>query len=619
MLKLSRNYQWSFPEISIPYAQEGLKLAHKLNSEGQVINFYHSLSEALSVSGNYPAALEIAFKALHLSEKSKDPSVQYWGLISVGNTYFYSGDYQSALKYYRQAKESKTALPQTEELILGFIGESYFGLNEMDSALFYIQKSYNLGISQNQYWSVPYFYMAAINIKKEQYKMALDYYRKGINISTNNLDFVDGYIGMASAFQKSNMADSAILYAQKALTVSQHASLISKSVEASTILTDLYTGNRITDSAFKYQSIMVAAKASLFSKGKIMQMQNISFNEQMRQDEIKSEREKFLSQIKLYALLGVLFIFLLVALLLWRNNRNKQKAYSLLQKQKQEIDRQKTIAERTLNNLKSTQKQLIQSEKMASLGELTAGIAHEIQNPLNFVNNFSDVNTELLGELKAERLKQKAERDEQTEDEIINDVIANEQKINHHGKRAGDIVKGMLQHSRASTGVKEPTDINALVDEYLRLSYHGMKAKDKNFNAVMKTDFDESIGKINIIPQDIGRVLLNLYNNAFYAVHQNQKEVADQRLATLYEPTISVTTKKSEDSVLITASDNGNGIPKNIVDKIFQPFFTTKPSGQGTGLGLSLSYDIVKAHGGELKIKTEEGKGSEFVIQLPLK
>ena len=257
--------------------------------------------------------------------------------------------------------------------------------------------------------------------------------------------------------------------------------------------------------------------------------------------------------------------------------------------------------------LKSTQTQLIQSEKMASLGELTAGIAHEIQNPLNFVNNFSEVNKELLAEMKDEMDKGNIDAAKK----IASSVIDNEEKINHHGKRAGDIVKGMLQHSRSSTGVKEPTDINALADEYLRLSYHGLRAKDKDFNATMKTDFDESIGKINIIPQDIGGVLLNLYNNAFYAVNQQKSKNLIS-----YEPTVSVTTKKSENHVIIIVSDNGNGIPPKIVDKIFQPFFTTKPTGQGTGLGLSLSYDIVKAHGGELKVETKEGAGSTFIIQL---
>ncbi|HEY5463040.1 MAG TPA: ATP-binding protein [Hanamia sp.] len=284
------------------------------------------------------------------------------------------------------------------------------------------------------------------------------------------------------------------------------------------------------------------------------------------------------------------------------------------------LEAAKKQVDSTLNELQATQKQLVQSEKMASLGELTAGIAHEIQNPLNFVNNFSEVNTELLEELKVERLKPNAERDDTLQDELINDVIDNSEKINHHGKRAGDIVKGMLQHSRSSTGVKEPTDINKLADEYLRLSYHGLRAKDKEFNATMKTDFDESIGKINIIPQDIGRVLLNLYNNAFYACTERSRNTVNQQKSgnpISYNPTVSVSTKKPDNHVIITVSDNGNGIPQNIVDKIFQPFFTTKPTGSGTGLGLSLSYDIIKAHEGEIKVETKEGEGSEFIIQLP--
>ena len=299
-------------------------------------------------------------------------------------------------------------------------------------------------------------------------------------------------------------------------------------------------------------------------------------------------------------LIVVLGAILLIALILYRNNRQKQKANKVL--------------EGTLANLKSTQSQLIQSEKMASLGELTAGIAHEIQNPLNFVNNFSEVNNELLEELKNKKSNPDSYREKSEElDEILNDIFQNNEKINHHGKRADAIVKGMLQHSRSSNGVKEATDINALCDEYLRLSYHGLRAKDNSFNATLKTDFDESIDKVNVIPQDIGRVLLNLINNAFYVVDEKKKQMGDG-----FEPTISVNTKKINGKVEIKVADNGNGIPQKVVDKIFQPFFTTKPTGQGTGLGLSLAYDIIKAHGGELKVETKEGEGSTFIIQLPI-
>jgi len=267
----------------------------------------------------------------------------------------------------------------------------------------------------------------------------------------------------------------------------------------------------------------------------------------------------------------------------------------------------KNRIEMTLSELKATQSQLIQSEKMASLGELTAGIAHEIQNPLNFVNNFSEINTELIDELQSEIKAGNTNK----AFSISNNIKENEKKIIRHGKRADAIVKGMLQHSRSSTGVKEPTDINALTYEYLRLRYHGLRAKDKEFNAIMKTDFDEMIGNINIIPQDIGQVLLNLYNNAFFAVREKQKQNSPG-----YEPTVSVSTKRVNGKVEIKVSDNGNGIPQKILDKIFQPFFTTKPTGQGTGLGLSLSYDIIRTHGGEIMVETKEGEYTEFVIRL---
>ncbi|MDQ6608932.1 MAG: ATP-binding protein [Bacteroidota bacterium] len=263
--------------------------------------------------------------------------------------------------------------------------------------------------------------------------------------------------------------------------------------------------------------------------------------------------------------------------------------------------------EKTLVDLKQMQAQLVQSEKMASLGELTAGIAHEIQNPLNFVNNFSEVNTELIDELEQEVDKGNFS----VLKAIATDIKINEQKINYHGRRADTIVKGMLQHSRRSNNVKEPTDINKLADEYLRLAYHGLRAKDPSFNATTNTDFDETLDPINIVPQEIGRVILNLITNAFYAVAEKKKQIPIG-----YEPTVSVSTKKRDGNVLIRVKDNGNGISKRVLDKIFQPFFTTKPTGQGTGLGLSLSYDIIKAHGGDLTVETTEGEGSEFIIQL---
>ena len=279
-----------------------------------------------------------------------------------------------------------------------------------------------------------------------------------------------------------------------------------------------------------------------------------------------------------------------------------------LEQKRKAIEETNAALTKSLEELKAAQAQLIQSEKMASLGELTAGIAHEIQNPLNFVNNFSEVSKELLDEMKAELDIGNIDDAKQ----VATDVIQNLEKILHHGKRADGIVKGMLQHSRTGSGQKELTDINTLADEYLRLAYHGMRAKEKSFNATLKTDYDQTIGNIQIIPQDIGRAVLNLITNAFYAVGQKKQQEPEG-----FEPTISVSTKRIGDKAVIKITDNGNGIPQKVLDKIFQPFFTTKPTGQGTGLGLSLSYDIVKAHGGELKVETTEGEGSTFIISIP--
>jgi len=305
------------------------------------------------------------------------------------------------------------------------------------------------------------------------------------------------------------------------------------------------------------------------------------------------------------------FLLLLWPIIKWRTavlEKDKKVLEQRVQQRTRELRQEKELVESTLAELKSAQAQLIQSEKMASLGEMTAGIAHEIQNPLNFVNNFSEVNKELLADMNEEIEKGNIEEVRA----IAKDITENEEKIIHHGKRADSIVKGMLQHSRTSSSQKELTDINALADEYLRLAYHGLRAKDKSFNAEIKTDFDGSIGEITIVPQDIGRIILNLINNAFYAVTERKKQAGDG-----YEPTVSVSTKKINDKVEIKVADNGGGIPQKIVDKIFQPFFTTKPTGQGTGLGLSLAYDIIKSHGGEIKVNTKEGEGSEFIIQLP--
>jgi signal transduction histidine kinase len=308
-----------------------------------------------------------------------------------------------------------------------------------------------------------------------------------------------------------------------------------------------------------------------------------------------------------YMLYGIFFIVLVVLIDRFQRKRLLEKEHALAKEK--ELAHAREI-EKAFNTLKTTQIQLIQSEKMASLGELTAGIAHEIQNPLNFVNNFSEVSLELIDEMQEEMNK----GDASEANAIAADIKQNLEKINYHGKRADSIVKGMLQHSRSGNNVKEPTNINKLADEYLRLAYHGLRAKDKSFNADLVTDFDENLPKINVLTQEIGRVLLNLFTNAFYATHQRQKKSGEE-----YKPMVSVKTALKDKGIEIIVKDNGIGIPEAIKDKIMQPFFTTKPSGEGTGLGLSLSYDIVvKGHGGTITIDSQENDYTAFTIFLPI-
>jgi two-component system NtrC family sensor kinase len=493
------------------------------------------------------------------------------------------------------------------------VGQLYLLANRPDSALWYIQKAYHICSELKNKKRLPLTAAVLGNAYEARgdLKQAENYYRIGIQANTplNELYFQTRlYNNLAGLLRKQGHADSCIYFAHLALQLAQKNKYGDYASSACAILASVYDERHEADSELKYTKIMLAAKDTIFSQAKMQQFTLQVFDEQQRQQEMEAEKDQYRQQLKSYILFGVVGVFLLLSLILYINNRNKRRANALLQSQKVEIDKQRTKAEMALQELRSMQAQLIQSEKMASLGELTAGIAHEIQNPLNFVNNFSEVNRELIEELKSQRSKLRGEE----QDEILNDIDVNLGKIVQHGKRADSIVKGMLQHSRQASGTKVLTDINALCDEYLRLAYHGSRAKEKEFNVKIESDFDPAIGNIDIVPQEIGRVILNLINNAFYSVKEKQNQDIPG-----YEPSVSVRTNKTDNSVLIKVKDNGNGIPQSIVAKIFQPFFTTKPTGEGTGLGLSLAYDIIKAHGGQIKVETKEGEGTEFMILLP--
>ncbi|HLA57423.1 MAG TPA: ATP-binding protein, partial [Puia sp.] len=447
-------------------------------------------------------------------------------------------------------------------------------------------------------------HMGSIYVQLGKNDSALFYYNRAISNSrlmNDQLNMAMSLKKVADVYYTRGMYDSAIYYARQALTISQSIPSKLHVLKASELLATLYNTMNKPDSVLLYLREVVAMKDSLYGPDKIHKLQVLLLDEQQHQNSIKQGEREFRNRVKYIFLITALVIFLLLAFILWRANRLKQKANNLLQEQKIKI-------EATLEELRSTQSQLIQSEKMASLGELTAGIAHEIQNPLNFVNNFSEVNTELIYELE-----QEVDRGNMSEvKSIAKDIRENEEKINHHGKRADAIVKSMLQHSRSGSGKKEPVDINALADEYLRLANHGFRTREKLINPIIRTDFDRTMGAIHIIPQDFGRVLLNLYNNAFYAVSEKKKQIPEG-----YEPTVFISTRRVNGKIELRVMDNGNGISQKSLDKIFQPFFTTKPAGQGTGLGLSISYDIIKAHGGEIKVETKEREFTEFLVQIP--
>jgi len=575
--------------------------------------------------GNYPAALQHFLVAVQLGEDvgtekniwritkfSVDGNPQRARLTSLANIYNDFGLlYKAIMNLDKQTefytKSINIGKKINDPIVLSYayanMGEVYMNQGKLDLALQFHNKSLAYVKASNfyMYSGTAYNAIGNIYLGKQMYDSSKKYFTKSVDVSLadeniSNAGFA--YIGLANLYVKTNLLDSSFHYAKKALDLFTKNGELAGKLMALEAITSVFKKNAQIDSAFYYQELANALKDILHNSDKVKQFENIGFEQQLKVQELEKEKVIIQNRNRTIAFISGLAVFLLIGLLLYRNNRQKLKANKILEK--------------TLSDLKSTQSQLIQSEKLASLGELTAGIAHEIQNPLNFVNNFSEVNLELIDELKTEvRSLAPLEMTEQ----LIDDIKANSEKINHHGKRAAEIVKGMLQHSRSSSGVKEPTDINALCDEYLRLSYHSLRAKDKNFNATMKTDFDNSIGKINIIPQDIGRVVSNLLTNAFYAVDERLRQAQGD---IGYTPTVTVSTKKVDSKVEIKVSDNGNGIPQKVLDKIFQPFFTTKPTGQGTGLGLSLSYDIVKANGGELKVETKEGEGTNLIIVLPI-
>jgi len=613
-----------------PLLNEALSLFELLDDlEGQaVVNGLLAITQRNG--GNLVASLRLSFKALELSHRIGFREHEGSELYFIGVTYKQLGNFENALDYLYQSlqifREDQNRLFQSYPI--NVIGSIYFENEDYAKALAYFEEA--LAIRQESSDKLgeagSLDNIGFTHFKLGNYAKAVDYCNQSLVIAESTQDERtqgNALLHLAEVYKQTGDIGQATEFSNRSLELKKATGDRRREVEMLLFLADLYkTVDQNEVLEVLNSALQIAREAKMLDLLSRTHFQLSGYYKQggnyenaVAHLEAHTSLEKEFNKNAIGQKVLTLEITHKIEETRKEADAAKQKNEELT-KLNEEIEDQRKKIENALANLKATQAQLIQSEKMASLGELTAGIAHEIQNPLNFVNNFSEINTELIDELELAANKGNAEEVKA----IAKDIKNNEQKINHHGKRADAIVKGMLQHTRTSSGEKKQTDINALSDEYLRLAYHGVRAKDKSFNAKLETNFDKSIAQINIVPQDIGRVILNLVSNAFYAVNEKAKL---QSAPGVYEPQVMVETKKLNgkpggDRVEIKVRDNGNGIPQNVIDKIFQPFFTTKPTGQGTGLGLSLAYDIIKTHGGELRVETKEGDGSEFVILLPV-
>ena len=648
-------------EKALQYFKDALELYQKSGEQENYLYQLINLGIVLRVMGNYGESLEYLMEALKTGRQVSDTTAIVESLLAIGFVYAFVEKWDDALRHQQEALE---IYQQANDLwgiarIHNDMGVTYSLAGELDSALVQHQAALEIRLKSTDTYNTfaSYLYIGDIFADKGDFLKAVEYYESAIpygNEAGYKITVVDAHLRLGRYYLMLPDVEKSLVNFGKALQLSREIGDPTGQSRAAMELAKISLGRddlanavamlkiaethapestlrfrkaiykdmaeawyKLGDhkSAYLNSLIYSAVKDSVSAAenlGKITRLTNVlEFENEMALKKESNEKMMAIKQAQInrerltrnISLSGMILAIVLVVIIFIRFVEKKKLSNKLNE---------------TLFNLNDTQSQLIQSEKMASLGELTAGIAHEIQNPLNFVNNFSEVSKELINEMNDEL----AVGNWQLAKEISADIEQNLEKINHHGKRADAIVKGMLQHSRTSNGQKEPTDINALADEYLRLSYHGLRAKDKSFNASFETDFDPNLPKVEVVAQDVGRVLLNLINNAFYACAERgrgETPTGSKNPSGLdYKPNVTVSTKNLGDRIEISVKDNGPGIPEEIKNKIFQPFFTTKPTGQGTGLGLSLSYDIiVKVHGGEIKVKSALGAGTEFIIFLP--
>jgi signal transduction histidine kinase len=598
MSELAEAYRSSRPDSTYFFGNKALELAQKNDYALGKMRSYVILSHYYYNLGDLSRALDLGLRSLELARGLGTVHDQAFAMIRVGNVYAGLKDGNEALRYFRETQDLTRNTSDSFFYVVTYwrMADVFRELNMIDSTLVYgiqaekIAKGMNNNFIQSGVApSLGYAYGV-----KGNDSLALHYLRKSPGLLSK--------LYLSEFYKQRGVYDSALFYADNSYQQSVKFKVKQTEYRAALILSSLYEKTDLAKALY-YHKVAMAVVDSVYGSEKVMAAQSVAFQMEERKRQLELAEINWRNQVRTWIILLGLGAIAAIAFILFRNNRREKEVNRTLNLQKAEISK-------TLNELKATQTQLIHAEKMASLGELTAGIAHEIQNPLNFVNNFSELNRELIDDLGFEL--QKGDIREATS--LLSNLKENEAKINLHGKRADSIVKSMLQHSRAGSGVKEMTDINKLVDEYVRLAYHGYRAKDKNFNVQLDLDLDTLTGSILMVKQDIGRVLLNILNNAFYAVVQQKQKVGDH-----YKPIISISTKREGNSIDIRVQDNGPGIPADKKDKIFQPFFTTKPTGEGTGLGLSLSYDIItQGYGGSLECISSEGQGAAFQIRLPV-
>ncbi|WBA41005.1 tetratricopeptide repeat protein [Hymenobacter canadensis] len=617
---------------ALEYTEQARTLFTRRTDRAGLSNVYMQLSLIYMVQGSPVPAMQAALKGLHLAEQVGDQQAKVRLRVTLGSIYNQLGDYRSAVLVLQTALRDADQIGDERAVAsaLNVLGNSYQQQQRYRPALASYQRAIalnrKLGDSKSE--AIDEIDVAELYEEQGRHPLALLHGRRARQLTRTGNDLFSlpaAELILARVYLALNQPDSAIVLARHGLQLSQRHRNNENIRNASDVLARAYSARGDSARAFTYLQLYVAYKDTL--SGEEVQQQTSAlrygFELDKKQQQIalltktrqlqaqKSARQRQ----QLYALLAGLGSLLVLASLLWRNVVLKQRANRQLNERNDQIARQRDNLDQTLHQLQATQRQLVQREKMASLGELTAGVAHEIQNPLNFVNNFAEVSGELLAELRQELETEPLPPPRRAILRVLlQDLDGMQQKIAEHGHRADSIVKGMLEHSRASTGQRRPTDLNTLVDEYLRLSYHGLRAKDKNFNVLITTHLDPHIGLVEVVPQDLSRVLLNLFTNAFYAVAEKQRHLPQG-----YQPEVKVCTRRHADEVEIRVRDNGMGIAAALTDKVFQPFFTTKPPGEGTGLGLSLSYDVVtRVHGGTLSVDTQEGDFAEFIVRLPL-